>query len=157
LIEFDDAIEANIGKIVLLVAVFEVISVRNVIIKDIDADSNILSDPFKRWNCCPIYSDSPDVENPFASANPPPKIRTTSHGIFLIIVSSSNLLDLSFFDGIKNNSSDENIAIVPSSIYFPVLSKSAQPLILTNPKSIPARVSHNSAVVTNIANTAFSS
>ena len=94
---------AKTGKIISVVAVFEVSSVKKVIIKAIIAIINIGCNDTIQLSSLPNHNDNSDSLNPVASAKPPPNKRTIFHGSLEAVSQFIILLQLLFFGGKRND------------------------------------------------------
>jgi len=107
---------AGIGRIIWVVAVFEVNSVRNVINKQMTIIINIGGNCLKPVNWAPSQVDKPECSNPAASAKPPPNNITFPHGSLTAVCQSMTLPFPLFRAGIRKNKRAIVIDTVPSSI-----------------------------------------
>src|SRR5690554_3428053 len=112
----DVAKAAMIGSIMVAVAVLEVISVRKLIEATIASMIKKSGMLLKSIICLPIHVDNPDVSNPVAIDNPPPKSNRMPQGIFLPISQVSNVSLFALEElGIINKAMAPIIAIMLSS------------------------------------------
>jgi len=127
------AAEPRIGRIICVVAVFEVSSVRKVsppqTVATIPSDGNAARPT--AWP--PIYCDRPDCSKPAANANPPPKSTTIPQFNPAAVFQFINRLPFADRAGNRNNRVATPIATVPSSIKPGAGSSVDQPGSVTTP------------------------
>ena len=131
----ETASPAKMGRIISVVAVLEVSSVRKVTSKAIIRITINGCIPDKKFNCSPNQIERPDSLNPVASANPPPKRRTICQGNFAGSFPVQDLLSFIIFEGMKNRITAIMIATVPSLTYSGLSNILPQPGIYKLPKS----------------------
>jgi len=108
------AIGAKIGSNMAVVAKFDVISVKKLILNVSTGMSKMIGRLSRRINLDPIHSASPVLENPAAKAIPPPKRINTPHGV-LTASAQFNIAPFFSVDGIINRDIPATIAMIVSS------------------------------------------
>jgi len=151
------AIPASIGRTISVVAVLDVSSVRNVIIRDMTSIITIGWSEATPASWLPNQSDNPDSLNPVARANPPPNSSNICQGSFDAVAQSNSLAPFSLRDGTRKSINAINIATVPSFINEAVGKIPPHPGITNLPKLRSARKIQRAASRVNITKTNFSS
>src|SRR5699024_2000794 len=105
---------AIIGNIIDAVAVFDVISVKNMTKPTTIAITSSKLTPCNPESWDPIHSDNPDSTKPAAIAKPPPNNSKIPHGNLTAVSQSNKKSPRLLTDGITNNKTANEMAITPS-------------------------------------------
>ena len=156
------ATAASIGRMVSVVAVLLVSSVRKVMARHTSRISTNTGNTPTAWNWSPIICANPVRWKPVANARPPPISNTTFHGRFVttsppITRRSPAARRSSLRAGMKNSKDAMPMAMVPSSMNLGHGSSRDQPGSVKAPRFKSTRNTHKNAVAANTASTAFSS
>ena len=146
---------AKTGSSISVVAIFDVSSVKKVMVKAMMAITSKGERELIPLNCSPMYIDSPEVLNAPANAKPPPKSKMIFHGKPLAVSQSMSLDESPDFAGIRNKMIAATMATVPSLMYLGWANKLLHPGMLTAPKFKPDLESHNNAKLRKIIPTTF--
>ena len=141
------------GSTISVVAVFDVSSVRNVIVRQMTRISTSGGTVDNPLNPSPMNRASPVAWKPWARAKPPPNRSTMFHGSRRTTSDPMIVADFAPGDlvGTRKRMQAIVIATVPSSSSSPYGRSADQPGTVSGPISIGARNTHSTAVVAKTA------